>query len=239
MNRINSFMFSLREELQRLADPNHSEGQQTFFREQVNPLGVRCRELNAVEAERWRTLKHLDGQELLELCEVLWNSDIFEEPVLAAKWCARGASRLGPEALPRYAHWLETRVHNWAHCDALCAMAVGKLVLATPELTQPIFTWTASSNRWMRRGAVVSLVPAARKGLLHPQAFATAEALLSDSDDLVRKGLGWLLREMSKTAASEVYDYVRARNERMARVTLRCAIELLPSEQRSQAMRRG
>lgn len=238
MNRPNSFLLSLRAELHQLADPSHRIGQQSFFKEPVNPLGVRCRELNAVEVGRWRELKRLTPEELLELCEALWCSEIFEEPVLAAKWCARAAARLGPEALTRYSCWLETRVHNWAHCDALCAMAIGKLVLVRPELAPLLLTWTKSTNRWMRRGAAVILVPAARKGLLWPQVFATAEALLADTDDLVRKGVGWLLRESSKRAPGEVHAYVMTRRDSMARATLRCAIELLTPEQRRQAMQR-
>jgi len=65
-----------------------------------------------------------------------------------------------------------------------------------------------------------------------------ADSLLEDQDDLVRKGYGWLLREASKARPDEVFAFVMARRDRMPRVALRCAIELLPPQRRALAMQR-
>jgi 3-methyladenine DNA glycosylase AlkD len=239
MNDSQSYHSDLREELFACADPAHAKGQRAFFKEPITPLGVRSKELNALVARHWQKLKHLEPAQLLALCDTLWGSELFEEPVLASKWCARALSRLGPSAFTHFEVWLQERVANWAHCDVLCSGCIGGLLVRHPELADRLSPWLASQNRWVRRGAAVSLVPAARHGLLSTHVFRVAESLLEDPDDLVRKGYGWLLREASKALPDEVFAFVLARRDRMPRVALRCAIELLPPPKRAQAMGRS
>lgn len=239
MHDTTTYLTALRQELIASADPAHAEGQRGFFKEPINPLGVRAQELNALVARHWRTLKRLPPAQLLALCDALWRSDVFEDPVVASKWCGRAVARLEPSAFDTFEAWLSTRVGNWAHCDVLCTGCLGPLLLRFPDLIARTRPWLTSPNRWLRRGAAVSLVPAARRGLLPGHVFPVADALLEDPDDLVRKGYGWLLREASKAKPGEVLAFVLARRDRMPRVALRCAIELLPPDQRAQAMKRA
>jgi 3-methyladenine DNA glycosylase AlkD len=161
-----TFLKTLRQELTAGADLAHSKGQHSFFKEPINPLGVRSRELNAIVSHHWPDLKRLEPAQLLGLCDALWQSDTFEDPVLASKWCARALPRLGPDAFALFEVWLQERVANWAHCDVLCSSCIGGLLVRRPELVDRLTPWLASQNRWVRRGAAVSLVPAARRGLL-------------------------------------------------------------------------
>ncbi|MGE4263340.1 MAG: DNA alkylation repair protein [Desulfovibrio sp.] len=238
MHNILPYLADINQELLANADPAHAKGQRAFFKETINPLGVRSKELNTLAARRWQELKRLEPEQLLNLCDALWRSDVFEEPVLASKWCARAVSHLGPDAFARFEAWLQTRVGNWAHCDTLCSGCIGGLLIRHPELADRLSHWVTSHNRWVRRGAAVSLVPAARRGLLSTHIFRVADLLLEDKDDLVRKGYGWLLREASKARADEVFSFVMTRRARMPRVALRCAIELLPQQRRALAMQR-
>ncbi|MFH0874439.1 MAG: DNA alkylation repair protein [archaeon] len=60
--------------------------------------------------------------------------------------------------------------------------------------------------------------------------------LLEDSDDMVQKGYGWLLKEESRMHQKEVFDYVIKNKSKMPRTALRYAIELMPKELRAKAM---
>ena len=66
--------------------------------------------------------------------------------------------------------------------------------------------WASHPNRWVKRGAAVSLIIPVRKGLFLPEVFEIAEILLLDSDDLVQKGYGWMLKAASESHPREVYD---------------------------------
>lgn len=227
---------NLRADLRAAAEPAHREGSRAFFKETINPLGVRVKALNELVARHWRQVRGLDTPAMLALCDTLWDSGVFEEPVVASKWCGRALPRLGPEAFPVFGRWLSTRVDNWAHCDVLCTKCLGELFAPRPELLDQTTPWLTSQNRWLRRGAAVSLVPPARRGLFLERVFRVADALLEDEDDLVRKGYGWMLKEASKPWPQEVLDFVLTRRRRMPRVALRYAIELLPTDWRKQAM---
>ena len=48
MHDTTTYLTALRQELIASADPAHAEGQRGFFKEPINPLGVRAQELNAL-----------------------------------------------------------------------------------------------------------------------------------------------------------------------------------------------
>jgi len=53
--------------------------------------------------------------------------------------------------------------------------------------------------------------------------------LLADEDDMVQKGLGWLLRETAKFDATRTVPYLMSIRERAPRLVLRTACETLPA----------
>ena len=65
-----------------------------------------------------------------------------------------------------------------------------------------------------------------------------ADLLLADTDGLVQKGYGWLLKEASRKHTDEVFSYVMANKRVMPRTALRYAIELMPKDLREEAMKK-
>jgi 3-methyladenine DNA glycosylase AlkD len=53
--------------------------------------------------------------------------------------------------------------------------------------------------------------------------------LLEDEDDMVQKGLGWLLREFAKYNRAKAVPYLMAIRSRAPRLVLRTACETLPA----------
>jgi 3-methyladenine DNA glycosylase AlkD len=107
-----------------------------------------------------------------------------------------------------------------------------------PEFVSNLKGWTGSENRWLRRAAAVTLILPARKGDFLEDVFEMADLLLSDDDDLVQKGYGWMLKEASKKHQQEVFDYVMRNKASMPRTALRYAIEKMPEDLRLRAMER-
>jgi 3-methyladenine DNA glycosylase AlkD len=62
--------------------------------------------------------------------------------------------------------------------------------------------------------------------------------LLSDSDDLVQKGYGWMLKAASESHQKEVFDFVIKNRSTMPRTALRYAIEKMPKELKVEAMKK-
>jgi 3-methyladenine DNA glycosylase AlkD len=88
----------------------------------------------------------------------------------------------------------------------------------------------------VKRAAAVSLIVPARKGLFLPAIFDIAVLMLTDGDDMVQKGYGWMLKEASKAHQEEVFEFVMQHKAVMPRTALRYAIEKMPPELRKMAM---
>ena len=98
--------------------------------------------------------------------------------------------------------------------------------------------WAKSDRRFVKRAAAVTLIIPARKGLFLQDIFEIANTLLLDADDLVQKGYGWMLKAASESNQKEVFEYVMSKKEIMPRTSLRYAIEKMPADLKSQAMKR-
>jgi len=98
--------------------------------------------------------------------------------------------------------------------------------------------WTRSENRWVRRAAAVSLIVPAKHGKFFDDVLEIADLLLTDNDDMVQKGYGWMLKEASRQHQQEVFDYIMRNKKAMPRTALRYAIELMPKDLKAEAMRK-
>ncbi len=57
----------------------------------------------------------------------------------------------------------------------------------------------------VKRAAAVSLIIPAKKGMLLSNVFEIADSLLLDSDDMVQKGYGRMLKVASQARKKEVF----------------------------------
>jgi 3-methyladenine DNA glycosylase AlkD len=76
----------------------------------------------------------------------------------------------------------------------------------------------------------------ARHGEQHEIAFDICDRLAADRDDMVEKGTGWLLKEMSRTQPQAVADFMLADIGRFSRTTVRYACEKMPKALRTKVM---
>jgi 3-methyladenine DNA glycosylase AlkD len=90
----------------------------------------------------------------------------------------------------------------------------------------------------MRRAAAVSLIVPAKQGKFLRESMEIASLLLTDTDDMVQKGYGWLLKEASREHTSEIHAFVMENRRRMPRTALRYAIEKMPKDLRAEAMKK-
>jgi len=155
---------------------------------------------------------------------------------VACNWSYSLQKQYSPEDFLVFEKWVSLYVNNWASCDTLCNHTIGTLIEMYPELIDKLLSWTHSENRWLRRGAAVTLIIPARHGKFLDYIFKIADALLVDTDDLVQKGYGWMLKAASEAHQIEVFDYVMKNKAIMPRTALRYAIEKMPKDLKSKAM---
>ncbi len=227
----------VRQKLTQAGDETNRQGAKRYFKEEIRVYGVKNSEVHRVARECFREIKTESKDEIFNLCEELWKSGFMEESFVACDWSYSVHKHYQPSDMSIFERWVNNYVSNWASCDTLCNHTVGTLVEMYPQEVSKLKSWALAENRWMRRGAAVSLIVPARAGLFLKEIFKIADTLLQDKDDLVQKGYGWMLKAASeKHNQKEVFDFVMSRKGNMPRTALRYAIEKMPQDLRAQAM---
>lgn len=235
---MNKMLNTVRAALKNSSDKTTQESFQRFFKEKVSCYGVKTGVVTKIARMFWKEIKHCSKKEIFTLCEELFRSDYCEEAFIAAEWLPKLTSSFEPQDLAEFKRWIEKYVNNWAKCDSFCNHTVGNFIEKYPECLNEMKRWTSSENRWLKRASAVSLIIPAKKGKFLKDIFEIAYTLLEDTDDMVQKGYGWLLKEASRTHQKEVFNFVVSHKKDMPRTALRYAIELMPKDLKTRAMLR-
>ena len=228
----------IRQDLDGLADEQIRSSMQRFFKEDVSGYGVKTPVVSALAKRYWKEIKSREKDEIFALCEELYRSGKIEESFVVSTWAYALSDRFDKKDITVFRRWIDTYIKNWASCDGFCNHALGEFFENYPECTGELRDWTQSENRWMRRAAAVSLIVPAKHGKFLPEAIEIADLLLIDTDDMVQKGYGWLLKEASRQHQDEIFSYVMRNKTVIPRTALRYAIELMPKELRAEAMKK-
>jgi 3-methyladenine DNA glycosylase AlkD len=234
----NKIVAEIRTDLQNNADEKTKSIFQRFFKESVKAHGVKTGIVGKIANKYWKEIKHKPKHEIFEICEELFKSDYTEEAFVVSFWGKYFINFVTPEDLKVYEHWITQYINNWAKCDGFCNHTVGDLITKYPDKITVLKKWIKSGNRWVKRAGAVSLIVPAKRGKFLKEAIEISNILLTDPDDMVQKGYGWLLKEESRMHTKEVFDYVMKNKLIMPRTALRYAIELMPKHLKTEAMKK-
>ena len=112
--------------------------------------------------------------------------------------------------------WQE-RVDQWSLCDCLAKIYTKVLEVYPEEVYGQLEAWNSHERLWMRRQSVVSLLYFSRtkkQYLPVGQITGMIEPLLEDTEYYVQKGVGWALRELSRSRHSLEDIYVQVTKPR-------------------------
>jgi 3-methyladenine DNA glycosylase AlkD len=228
----------IRQELKSNADPEIQKSSKRYFKEEIRCYGMKTATVIAMAKKYWKEVKGRPKPEIFALCEELYRSGYMEESFIVSEWAHSLSGRYEREDLAVFRHWIDTYITNWASCDGFCNHTMGDFIEQYPECIDELMRWTQSQNRWMRRAAAVSLIVPAKHGKFLKESIEIAGLLLTDKDDMVQKGYGWLLKEASRKHTDEVFSYVLKNKRVLPRTALRYAIELMPKDLRAEAMKK-
>jgi 3-methyladenine DNA glycosylase AlkD len=233
---MNNIINAIRQHLRRVGNEKTRKAAQKFFKEKIRFYGVKNPVVEKIGLQHFKAMKGKKKTDIFNLCEELWRSGYMEESIIACHWSYYVRKEYEPEDFRVFQEWVNTYVDNWASCDTFCNHTVGAFVEMYPEFVSELKKWAVSKNRWMRRGAAVSLIIPAKQGNFLNDVLEIADALLLDNDDLVQKGYGWMLKAASNKNQKEIFDYVIKNKSVMPRTALRYAIEKMPKRLKLKAM---
>ena len=212
------------------ASAPHTAEVQRFFKHEISSRGWYTGELRKVAVRfRRRILAEYDMPFLLDVSDHLFRSKVLEEKVFAVLMLQGVVREFGKAEFKIFEGWLD-RVSTWADHDGLVHYLLGPMIARDESLLTRPPRWAKSKDRWHRRAAAVSLIHSTRQHKNFDHIQHITEMLLADDDDMVQKGLGWLLREAAKFNPEETVQYLMRVRERVPRLVLRTACETLPQE---------
>ena len=215
----------------------HAAGVQWFFKEVIKSHGWYTADLRrAAVKTRLAIVKESGLPFLLRVADKLFSGRNLEEKVFAVFLLENLTDEFGDAEFRLFESWLP-RISSWADHDGLVHYLIAPMVAARPVRAKSVFRWAKSRNRWLRRAACVALIKGVRQKMFFPEIKRLSAMLLTDQDDMVQKGLGWLLRETAKFDAKQTVPYLMTIREQAPRLVLRTACETLPAGAREKILR--
>ena len=186
--------------LESCADAGKAADMAAYHKAPRRYLGIPVPEVEVLVAD-WRATATLD--ERIQLAADLWETDIHEARVAAAKLLTQARIRPDNAAWDLIASWVPG-FDAWALADHAC-IAGQKRLVADPARLDHVEGWIAHENMWTRRAALVMTLPWTKQN--HPTAadreirarvLGWCIALAPDRDWFIQKAIAWWLRDLSK-----------------------------------------
>jgi len=217
----------IRNALKNGGSAEHAAGVQWFFKDEIKSHGWYTADLRRAAVRFRREVRKERGLDfLIEVADRLFSGSVLEEKIVAVFLLEKLDREFRDTEFRLFENWLD-RISSWADHDALVHDLIAPMIASKPTRAKTVFRWAKSADRWHRRAACVALIRGSRAKMFFPEINKLSNLLLADQDDMVQKGLGWLLRETAKFDAKRTVPYLMEIRRRAPRLVLRTACETL------------
>ena len=222
--------------LRAASNPERAVNEKRYLKSDLEFLGAGVPAIRRVTKASLRPAPDLTGDELLDLVADLWGRGTFELRAAAVEALALRNELLDPASILAIEPLLR-EAKTWALIDSLATKVIAPLLERHAGLVATLDRWAEDDDFWIRRTAMLALLPALRRGGGDFARFARyAEAVVEEREFFIRKAIGWILREVSKKRPALVSDWLAPRTGRASGVTMREAVKYLPSADRERLM---
>lgn len=169
--------------------------------------------------------KLVDPAFSVEQCAQFVQSPIHEERLLGLLTLVKKFSKEPTEEIYRF-YLDNTRfINNWDLVDLSAEHIVGPFLVNRPK--DVLYELALSESLWERRISMLATFHFIKlKEFDEP--LKIAKLLLHDTEDLIQKAVGWMLREIGKRHLPTEEAFLKAHYQTMPRTMLRYAIERFP-----------
>lgn len=188
-------------------NPLKAPGAEKYMKCQFKFLGIDSPSRKRIMKEFFEEYGLPDIKKLEEFSVMLWQREEREFQYCAVETLDRMAARLRSEDI----HWIEKLITSkpwWDTVDGIAAWACGKYFKLYPAQI-PVITesWMNSGNIWLQRS--VLLFQLKYKKDTNTELLAKTIIQMADHKEFfIRKAIGWILREYSKTDKSWVREFI-------------------------------
>jgi 3-methyladenine DNA glycosylase AlkD len=175
----------------------------------------------------------LDREVALAWALALWREPVHERRAAAVEILQLAVTALTADDMATLERLIrESR--TWAYVDALAGNIAGTVALRDSSSWDHIDAWATDGDFWVRRSALLALLPGIRAGRPDLQRFVRYSGpMLAEKEFFIRKAIGWVLREISRREPQWVATWTEAQLPGLSGVTFREAVRRLPPEDKA------
>ena len=201
--------------LQKEADPARAIQQQAYMKSEMPYYGLRVPRCRSIADEVLREHPSCDSNVWVESILLLWrNATHREERYVAIELMHH--KKYNDWLIPSVLPVIEEMVISgawWDFVDALAIRGVGTMLANDPGSTKAeMYRWARDEDIWKRRTAILSQLKAKAKTDVKFLSDCILSSI-SHPEFFLAKGIGWALREYSKSDPDWVARFVREHHE--------------------------
>lgn len=227
--------------VEKMVDPEKVERDRRWHKEQVVSYGFDKSNMKKVYSRFDSHFCDLSLEEGIELAGKFIKSGNSTLIHIGIHLLGLRREELDPTHFKFFDEFLDHFV-GWGNVDHFCAgkgsVLRSMLERHPDEVNRLLRRWNRSDNRWKRRASVVVFTRrVAEDGRFIDEALDLCENLIWDEEDLVRKGVGWALKDNMRADKERVLSYVKSlRSRGVSSVVTLYAIRDLKGEERKEVL---
>ena len=171
--------------------------------------GVRAAGKKAIFASHRNSIRALAEAQQLQLAHRLIHSGYGEQQEIGLFILERHTTYFTPQRFDELDAYIRC-LRGWSKVDSFAGSLVRDVLLAHPEqMLDLVRTWNQDNDMWLQRMSVVLFTrKVAKSGKFNDFALEMCANLVNSDEDLVRKGVGWSLKDLMRSDRERVLSYV-------------------------------
>lgn len=215
----------LRQDFEGLENKENAQKMAAYMRNQFEFYGIRTPQRNQMFKPYLKRLKETNKIDW-DLLKEMWNQPQREWQYFVCHVIKELRSNLRAADINQQLQYFIVTKSWWDTIDSLDKI-IGNIEYPSDEVNQIMEEWSVADNLWMRRIAIDHQL--LRKEKMNEELLV--EILnnnIGQTDFFIRKAMGWILRDYSKTNPSFVQSYLKQHQAHLSALTIREASKYLP-----------
>ena len=121
------------------------------------------------------------------------------------------------------------QLNHWDLVDMVAPRLIGDYLIDKPQ--KQFLTWSSHPSLWIRRIAMIATFPRMKQNDFS-LTLKLSRKYLTDSEDLIHKATGWMLREIGKRDEKELIMFMDENHREMPRIMVSYALEKISAEKK-------
>jgi 3-methyladenine DNA glycosylase AlkD len=223
---------SVKNELQKLEDPQQAKLLQGFFKTGPGEYGEGDIFLGIKVPLQRKVAKRFKDLELNEI-QLLLDSKVHEHRLVGLLILVDKYQRNPDKEIVDFYLSNTKNINNWDLVDLTAHKILGHYFLNKDRSI--LYELAKSQNLWEKRISIIATAAFIRNNDFR-DTLKIAEILLNDDHDLIHKAVGWMLREIGKKDQKVEEKFLDIYYKKMPRTMLRYAIERFSESKRKHYM---